>query len=291
MNEKIICCELISNLLQVRWGYDDGGIEDYKNDRPEKGVFLSSSQKWIKDFSEDKEMKGNKWDWLCYAALHGQFDKLCENCQNAFKKFEELSKKSWESPENQKIIAYSLSNKELLQEVQRRSRNKKINLAYDEGNFVGLIAKNDDYFCEFSCCVDVYWKEFSISAYKNPSWPESGMRELFREGVQWEATIKDWKDISSLPLRSSKSNQEHFKWLEKVRKELLEAWAENKKEHKDYEMLEEIEKKIKSREFTKHEPELQNAFKKVREQLKKQTKEWEKKFAESLSKKKRQKEK
>jgi hypothetical protein len=62
-----------------------------------------------------------------------------------------------------------LSNRELLQEVQRRSRNKKINLAYDEEGFVGLIANNDDYFCEFSCCVEVYHEEFRISAWKNPS--------------------------------------------------------------------------------------------------------------------------
>ena len=226
MNKKIICCELVSNLLQARWGYDAEGIEDCKNDCPKKGDFLPSLRKWIKSFSENKEIKGNRWDWSCYAALHGQFAKLCTDCQNAFKKFQQLSKASWESPLNQKIIAYSLSNKELLQEVQRRVRNKKINLARNEREFVGLIAKNDDYFCEFSCCIDVYYNEFSIRAWKNPSWPESGTIELFKEGVQWEATAKDWDDIYSSPLSASKSNQEHFKWLEKVHKELLKNWTE-----------------------------------------------------------------
>jgi len=48
-------------------------------------------------------------------------------------------------------------------------RNKKISWARDENEIVGIIAKNDDYFCQFSCCADVYYKAFSINAWKNPS--------------------------------------------------------------------------------------------------------------------------
>jgi hypothetical protein len=45
MNKEIICCELVGNLLNVRYGYDASGIEDNKNDRPEKGAFLPSWRK------------------------------------------------------------------------------------------------------------------------------------------------------------------------------------------------------------------------------------------------------
>jgi hypothetical protein len=273
--KNIICCELVGNMLAARWGDDEEGIKDWKSDWGDK--FLEQQQKWLRKFIEEKDIKSNKYDWFVYASLQGQLEKLCPNCQEAFQKFQYLSKEARESPENQKIIAYSLSNRELLQEVQRRVNNKKINLAYDEKDFVGLIAKNDDYFCEFSCCADVYYKEFSINAWKNPSWPESGRITLMREGVEWEVTAKDWNDSYSLPIAPSKSNQELLKQLEKLREELLKAWKEYKKEQKDYELLEEVEKRMKSKEFTKYEPELQHCFVKVKEQLKKKTQEWEKK--------------
>lgn len=53
---------------------------------------------------------------------------------------------------------------------------------------------------------------------------------------------------------------------------MLNQWKEAKKEWKDREVLEAVEKKIKSKEFTKYEPELQNCFRQVKKILSKEFK-------------------